>query len=134
MKWSRVELEGPAPACRLDFAMCNVGLRVGRATADSTDDMNTARSQAKDALEHQMRIGRGGSARTAGSAGSAGSQRSLASAGSLPRDEKVPSDTSSPGWLISHLHQTCVSVGVEMAAVVDKHLSFQSKTIDPQFG
>ena len=99
-KWSRLELEGPAPSCRLDFAMCTISLRAPSLGPDSTGDMNTARSQAKEVLEQEMRMGSAGSVRSVGSGGSAGSQRSLASASSLPRDDKVPSDPSSPGILI----------------------------------
>ena len=98
-KWSRLELEGPAPACRLDFAMCSINFHVPSMSPDRTGDMNTARSQAKEVLEQEMRMGSAGSVRSVGSGGSAGSQRSMTSAGSLPRDDKVPSDPSSPGIL-----------------------------------
>ena len=98
-KWSRVDLEGPAPSCRLDFAMCSIRVHVPSTGPDCTGNMNTARNQAKEVLEQEMRMGSAGSVRSVGSGGSAGSQRSLASAGSLPRDDKVPSDPSSPGTL-----------------------------------
>ena len=90
-------MEGPAPACRLDFAMCSIRVHVPSTGPDCTGNMNTVRNQAKEVLEQEMRMGSAGSVRSVGSGGSAGSQRSLASAGSLPRDDKVPSDPSSPG-------------------------------------
>ncbi len=94
-----MELDGPAPACRLDFAMCSVSLRVAPSGgAGDAGDVSAARDQAKETLDEELRrMGSAGSGRSAGSASSTGSQRSVASAGSQPRDEKVPSDPSSPG-------------------------------------
>ena len=80
--------------------MCSISLRVPSTSPDRTGDMNTARSQAKEVLEQEMKMGSTGSVRSVGSGGSAGSQRSMASAGSVPRDDKVPSDPSSPGIII----------------------------------
>ena len=49
-----------------------------------TEDMNASRSQAKEVLDDQLRLGSGGSARSSGSVGSAGSHRSIGSLGSSP--------------------------------------------------
>ena len=65
--------------------MCSISLRGPSMSPDRKGDMNTVRSQAKEVLEQEMRMGSTGSVRSVGSGGSAGSQRSMASAGSLPQ-------------------------------------------------
>ena len=79
MQWSRLCLGGPPPACRLDFGICVIQLRVPL-EAPSDAEISASRSQAKDILDSKLRLGSAGSGH---SVGSAGSQHSLGSYGSL---------------------------------------------------
>ena len=74
MKWNKVELDGPPPACRLDFATCTFTLKVLTSSQDAQEVVAEEAQRAKDVLDQHIRQGSAGSVR---SAGSAGSQRSL---------------------------------------------------------
>ncbi|KAK7505043.1 hypothetical protein BaRGS_00003613 [Batillaria attramentaria] len=53
MAWTRIELQGPPPACRLDFALCVVELRVPRkgAPTQGTGELTQASGHAREVLE-----------------------------------------------------------------------------------
>ena len=61
MTWSKIELEGPAPACRLDLAVCVVELRVPLHNIEGVDmDMEgilTTSGHAKGVLEQELKPG-----------------------------------------------------------------------------
>ena len=55
--WTKVEIQGPAPPSRLDFAMCAVTLkRANGAPADTADIANTSQ-HAKEVLEQELKPG-----------------------------------------------------------------------------
>lgn len=53
-QWTQLTLEGPPPACRLDFGMCVIQLKRSLVTVDTSSDVVTATKQAKDVLEREM--------------------------------------------------------------------------------
>lgn len=53
-QWTKLELQGPPPACRLDFGMCVIQLRRNLVTMDTASDVVSATKQAKDVLEREM--------------------------------------------------------------------------------
>ncbi len=77
-KWQKVEIEGPPPACRLDFGACAVRLSVPAQPSDNTPALVASRLQAKEVIDSQ-RLGSADSVRSMASGGSAGSQRSITS-------------------------------------------------------
>ena len=87
MKWTRLPIEGPPPASRLDFAMCHIRLCVpvtGDMSPETDAGLLAASSAAKEVLDSQLRLGSAGSSGSVGrvSAGSsAGSQRSVSATG-----------------------------------------------------
>ncbi len=75
MKWTRLPIEGPPPASRLDFAMCHIRLCVpvtGDMSPDKDAGLLAASIAAKDVLDSQLRLGSAGSSSSVGrvSAGS----------------------------------------------------------------
>ena len=54
-KWSKTELGGPPPACRLDFGVCKVRMRVSIRTPDDTEDIAASSLQAKEVIGSQVR-------------------------------------------------------------------------------
>ena len=59
MTWSRVELQGPPPACRLDLAVCVVELRVPRhgLLDQGSGDLSSTSGHAKEVLERELKPG-----------------------------------------------------------------------------
>ena len=67
MTWSRVELQGPPPACRLDVALCVAQLRVPRAAGGQGEpraqggggsgDLASTSGHAKEVLERELKPG-----------------------------------------------------------------------------
>nr|KAG5712460.1 hypothetical protein BaRGS_011434 [Batillaria attramentaria] len=59
MAWTRIELQGPPPACRLDFALCVVELRVPRkgAPTQGTGELTQASGHAREVLERELKPG-----------------------------------------------------------------------------
>ena len=55
LKWSRVDIEGPAPACRLDFGMCVIKLKVPLYSNESVDDIVGNSLQAREVIGTQLR-------------------------------------------------------------------------------
>ena len=54
-----MELQGPAPACRLDLAVCVVPLRVPRGSplAPGSADLASTSGHAKEVLERELKPG-----------------------------------------------------------------------------
>ena len=61
MKWAKVQLEGPPPASRLDFAACTVKLRVPLHAAETVGDIVGTSLQAGEVIGTQVRcvLGKG---------------------------------------------------------------------------
>ena len=55
MKWSKVELDGPPPACRLDFGVCSVRMKVPLRPPDDIEDIAASSLQAKEVIGSQLR-------------------------------------------------------------------------------
>jgi hypothetical protein len=53
-QWTKIDLQGPPPGCRLDFGMCLINLKRSVVTTDTTNDVVNATKQAKDVLEREM--------------------------------------------------------------------------------
>lgn len=53
LQWTKLDIQGPPPPCRLDFGMCMIQLRRGLAT-ESTSDVVSATRQAQETLEREM--------------------------------------------------------------------------------
>lgn len=72
--WCKIELAGPAPACRLDFGMCSVELSrdVPPSSSENGDILETSR-HAQDMLELAMKPG-SASSRSSSNVGSANSR------------------------------------------------------------
>ena len=98
MKWTTVNLEGPPPACRLDFACCVIRLFVPLAPPTSSEEMCQTSQQAMEILGQQLRMGSAGSAHSVGSAGSSRSVGSLGSAGSQRGEIEVLSTGERARW------------------------------------
>lgn len=99
MKWSRVTLEGPPPASRLDFACCIVRLAVPIIPPATPEELGQTSQQAIEILGQQFRMGSAGSGHSVGSAGSTRSVGSLGSAGSQRGDIEVLSTGQYPNPL-----------------------------------
>ena len=100
LKWTPLPLDGPSPACRLDFAMCTVKLRVPAETQETNEEMTATRINARDVLDSQLRLGSAGSGRSLGSVGSlgsAGSQRSSASSTGASPSEAIATNDAVAG-------------------------------------
>lgn len=53
-QWTKIELQGPPPACRLDFGLCVIRLRRNLVAMDTGTDVVTTTKQAQDVLEREM--------------------------------------------------------------------------------
>lgn len=59
MVWTQLQLCGPPPASRLDFAICMIELHVPRTKGgrNDEDDLSKASGHAREVLEHEMKPG-----------------------------------------------------------------------------
>ena len=53
LTWTKLDIQGPPPPCRLDFGMCVIQLRRSLPT-ESTSEVVSATKQAQDTLEREM--------------------------------------------------------------------------------
>ena len=53
LQWTKLDIQGPPPPCRLDFGMCVVELR-RRLHTESTSEVVSATKQAQEVLEKEM--------------------------------------------------------------------------------
>ena len=89
MKWYSVDIQGPPPACRLDFGMCSIKMNFipdidaneqeNLVDETSAEEVAASGRLAKEVLEQQLRMGSAGSGKSLGSAGDS----RLGSAGSI---------------------------------------------------
>ena len=57
MKWTQIELQGPPPASRLDFAMCGISLHIPAASSaesEPSDRVAAVGEKAKEELNNQL--------------------------------------------------------------------------------
>lgn len=57
MLWTKVELQGPPPACRLDFGMCQVSLFRSLTRVTDDQDLVTQVQQTKEILDRELKPG-----------------------------------------------------------------------------
>lgn len=57
MLWTKVELQGPPPACRLDFGMCQVSLFRSLTQVTDDQDLVTQVQQTKEILDRELKPG-----------------------------------------------------------------------------
>lgn len=57
MLWTKVELQGPPPACRLDFGMCQVSLFWSLMRVTDDQDLVTQVQQTKEILDRELKPG-----------------------------------------------------------------------------
>ncbi|XP_069120568.1 rab9 effector protein with kelch motifs-like [Argopecten irradians] len=104
MVWTKMELQGPPPACRLDFGMCYLELERSFPDTAEDDDIVGATLEAQEVLDRELKPGSASSRGSSVKPGSASSRESFSlrdlkpgSASSRDSRHDTSSESSSQG-------------------------------------